>query len=84
MEVAAWVTIVNQSGATYEDARLKLVAGDVQRATPRPMPAAPQAVHQDCFPPHAQPALVAKFPVPTAGVQRSGDQARRAKGAEPK
>ncbi|HET7730450.1 MAG TPA: hypothetical protein VFK48_10495 [Usitatibacter sp.] len=33
--VGAWVTIVNQSGATYSDARLKLVAGDVQRAQPR-------------------------------------------------
>jgi hypothetical protein len=37
------VTIVNQSGATYADARLKLIAGDVQRAQPR-YPAAPQAL----------------------------------------
>ncbi|MEI6737666.1 MAG: DUF4139 domain-containing protein [Pseudomonadota bacterium] len=36
LDVGAWVTIVNQSGATFEDARLKLVAGDVQRAQPRP------------------------------------------------
>lgn len=35
MDVAAWVTIVNQSGATYSDARLKLIAGDVQRARAR-------------------------------------------------
>lgn len=33
-DVGAWVTIVNQSGATYENAKLKLVAGDVQRAQP--------------------------------------------------
>jgi hypothetical protein len=35
LDVGAWVTIVNQSGASYENARLKLVAGDVQRAQPR-------------------------------------------------
>jgi hypothetical protein len=29
--LAGWVTIDNQSGATYEDARVKLVAGDVAR-----------------------------------------------------
>jgi len=42
LEVAAWVTLVNQSGASYRDARLKLVAGDVQRVQARP--AAPQPV----------------------------------------
>ncbi len=31
LDVNGWVSIVNQSGATYEDARLKLIAGDVQR-----------------------------------------------------
>jgi hypothetical protein len=36
VDVGAWVTIVNQSGATYENAKLKLVAGDVQRAQPQP------------------------------------------------
>ncbi len=43
LDVAAWVTLVNQSGASYRDARLKLVAGDVQRAAtraPAPQPAA--------------------------------------------
>lgn len=35
LDVGAWVTIVNQSGAGFEDAKLKLVAGDVQRAQPR-------------------------------------------------
>jgi hypothetical protein len=34
LDVGAWVSILNQSGATYADARLKLVAGDVQRVTP--------------------------------------------------
>ena len=43
LDVAAWVTLVNQSGAAYENARLKLVAGDVQRAQPRAYPAAAPA-----------------------------------------
>ncbi len=32
LEVGAWVSILNQSGGTYENAKLKLVAGDVNRA----------------------------------------------------
>jgi hypothetical protein len=32
LDVGAWVSILNQSGATYDNTRLKLVAGDVQRA----------------------------------------------------
>jgi hypothetical protein len=35
LDLSAWVSIVNQSGATYPDARLKLIAGDVHRATPK-------------------------------------------------
>jgi len=35
LDVGAWVSIINQSGATYTDAKLKLIAGDVQRA-PQP------------------------------------------------
>lgn len=34
MNLNGWVTVDNQSGATYEDARLQLVAGDVRRVTP--------------------------------------------------
>lgn len=34
LDVNAWVSILNQSGATYPDAGLKLVAGDVQRSEP--------------------------------------------------
>lgn len=36
LDVGSWVTILNQSGGSYNDATLKLVAGDVHRA-PRPM-----------------------------------------------
>jgi len=34
-DLTGWVTIINQSGATYRDAALKLVAGDVNRAGSR-------------------------------------------------
>ncbi len=34
LDVGAWVSILNESGAGYADAKLKLVAGDVQRAAP--------------------------------------------------
>lgn len=32
LDLSGWVSIENNSGATYEDAKLKLVAGDVHRA----------------------------------------------------
>jgi hypothetical protein len=35
VDVGAWVTIVNQSGASFADAKLKLIAGDVQRVQPQ-------------------------------------------------
>ncbi len=34
-DLSGWVTIDNKSGATYADAALKLVAGDVHRVRPR-------------------------------------------------
>lgn len=34
VDVGAWVSILNQSGGSYEDATLKLIAGDVHRAEP--------------------------------------------------
>jgi hypothetical protein len=40
MDLAGWVTITNQSGAAYKDARIKLIAGDVRRIEPAPAPAA--------------------------------------------
>jgi len=33
-DVGAWVTLLNMSGAAYRNARLKLIAGDVQRIQP--------------------------------------------------
>jgi len=35
MDLSSWVSIINQSGAGYQNARLKLIAGDVNRAKPR-------------------------------------------------
>ncbi len=32
VDVGAWVSIINQSGASYPDAKIKLIAGDVHRA----------------------------------------------------
>jgi hypothetical protein len=34
LDIGAWVSIINRSGATYPDAKLKLIAGDVHRSTP--------------------------------------------------
>lgn len=34
VDVGAWVSIINQSGASYPEAKLKLIAGDVNRAQP--------------------------------------------------
>jgi hypothetical protein len=33
-DIGAWVTLLNESGASYPNAKLKLVAGDVQRVKP--------------------------------------------------
>ncbi|HEY4106976.1 MAG TPA: hypothetical protein VGM44_23915, partial [Polyangiaceae bacterium] len=37
-DLMGWVTLVNQSGASYKNAELKLVAGDVNRVAPRAQP----------------------------------------------
>jgi len=36
MDLSAWVSIINQSGASFDNAKLKLIAGDVNRAQPQP------------------------------------------------
>ena len=35
LDLTGWVTVDNRSGATYEEAKLKLVAGDIHRAEER-------------------------------------------------
>lgn len=34
LDLTGWVTIDNKSGAAYKDAKLKLIAGDIHRASP--------------------------------------------------
>ncbi|MEN6383755.1 MAG: DUF4139 domain-containing protein [Phycisphaerales bacterium] len=36
LNFSGWVTIDNKSGATYNDAKIKLIAGDVRRIVPQP------------------------------------------------
>jgi hypothetical protein len=38
VDVGAWVSLLNQSGARYQDAKLKLIAGDVNRVQAMPQP----------------------------------------------
>ena len=38
MDLSAWVSLINQSGADFDNTRLKLIAGDVHRAAPAPVP----------------------------------------------
>jgi hypothetical protein len=38
VDLSAWVSIINQSGASYPEAKLKLIAGDVHRAPQAPSP----------------------------------------------
>ncbi len=39
MDITAWATVTNTTGAEFKDAKLRLAAGDVNRvAPPRPMP----------------------------------------------
>jgi hypothetical protein len=45
MDLASWVSVENRSGATFPDARLKLIAGEVHRVEEKTIrrPAAPEA-----------------------------------------
>jgi hypothetical protein len=38
INLTGWVTLDNRSGASYQNALLKLVAGDIHRVTPEPKP----------------------------------------------
>jgi len=58
LDLSAWVSIINQSGATYGDAKLKLIAGDVNRVEPQEMYEARRDVAMKAL---AAPAVVAGF-----------------------
>jgi hypothetical protein len=56
-DLAGWVTLENNTGTSYENAQLKLVAGDVQRVTPpqpMPMPAMERYEEAPAAPPPPQ------------------------------
>jgi hypothetical protein len=57
VDVSGWVTIDNRSGATYENASVKLVAGDVHRA-PKEASIMMRADEMGMFPQRAAPAFV--------------------------
>lgn len=71
-DLTGWVTIENKSGATYNNASLKLVAGDVHRVTPPPMPPmagrmrADMAMEAKAAPPPKPPPVAPNPPVPPA------------------
>ncbi|HUL66856.1 MAG TPA: hypothetical protein VLW55_19810 [Burkholderiaceae bacterium] len=54
LDVGAWVSIINTSGASYPDAKLKLVAGEVHRA---PVAAGRMAVAKEQRVPASAPAV---------------------------
>jgi hypothetical protein len=56
-DLSAWVTIDNRSGAAYRDAALRLVAGDVHRARPRPEPRQALQMEARGVAPEAGPAF---------------------------
>jgi len=37
-DLSGWVSVQNNSGKTYQDSRMKFIAGDVRRVQPRPEP----------------------------------------------
>ena len=47
LDIKGWVTLSNHSGRAFEDAQLKLVAGDIQRIQPQMMLAESRAVAFD-------------------------------------
>ncbi|HEX6277748.1 MAG TPA: DUF4139 domain-containing protein [Polyangiaceae bacterium] len=49
-DLTGWVTLENQSGTSYTNAELKLVAGDVQRVAPPPPPPAAPMMEYDAAP----------------------------------
>ncbi|MFL9711488.1 DUF4139 domain-containing protein [Methylobacillus sp. Pita1] len=62
LDLSGWVTLSNTSGTTYRDAKLQLVAGDVNRVAPPPAPMALMRKNEmmvaDAAPAMAQEALL--------------------------
>lgn len=62
LDLSGWVTLSNTSGTTYRDAKLQLVAGDVNRVAPPPAPMVQMRKNEmmmaDAAPAMAQEALL--------------------------
>jgi hypothetical protein len=69
LDLNGWVTLDNRSGASYEDAKLKLVAGDVNRVS-TPSPAGEVYAKVDLSAPSAQVEERAFFEYHLYEVQR--------------
>ncbi len=63
LDLNGWVTLANQSGASYTNAKLQLVAGDVNRVA--------DENRRDARKPMAAPAMMAKLQGPDAFAQES-------------
>ncbi len=68
-DIAAWVSIVNQSGAAYPGTRLKLIAGDVHRApdAPRAPAQVARAMVESAAPPAFQEKAFFEYHLYTLG-----------------
>jgi len=49
IDLVGWITFDNQSGKTFRDAKIKLMAGDVNKVQPRAMPMMQRAAATDSF-----------------------------------
>ena len=49
LDLSGWVSVENRSGATYPEAKLKLVAGAVHRAAPPPVPMFAKGMREDAM-----------------------------------
>jgi hypothetical protein len=49
LDLSGWVSVDNRTGATYEDARLKLIAGDVNVLRDKPMPRLAKGSYEEVF-----------------------------------
>lgn len=60
VDLTGWVTLDNQSGATYKNAKLKLIAGDVNRVQPPARPAMKMEYDMAFAAPHSAPQFEEK------------------------
>lgn len=64
MDLSSWVSIMNSTGVTFQNTRLNLIAGQLQRQPPQPVSLAPQAEKVA-----AAPQASAQFEAPTAAFE---------------